>query len=470
VGDVLKAAQTATDLTDKLIGYTVRAGISASVNQAVYGKQAGSFGQAFVNSFVASGAADAANWVGGHTDAQSAQNLAAHALIGCAAAVATGGHCGAGAVGGATSALISPLLIDAMTGDDASARFNGLTLSQQAAVAALSTFAGGVAAQTMGLDAVTAAQAARNEAINNALRHSTELAKLRQRCKGSAEGGCGLVRRLDGTQAVVEGMPVKGPWQIVAHVDETGRPVAYSAYNIETRQTDFVMDPQDVRALLAGNTIVLQASSGASYLAASMPAYQQRASEGAFQAATGLAGGDFSQARQGLGTVLDSLGEAVQDPGWWLTAGMAVMGGGLARVGNGGKQILNLRSVPAEQVNASFTELGLNPPYLTAVRPREFTTASDLEFLRVHGPTNQEGVWMVRAGEIEGMSAAEIQTHLGLKYAPTHVSPVLVLRGADMRVGRVGPQPQWGAPSPQGIQYELLDLSKARFGQPRPLQ
>ena len=134
------------------------------------------------------------------------------------------------------------------------------------------------------------------------------------------------------------------------------------------------------------------------------------------------------------------------------------------------RQILNLRSVPTEQVNAPFIEQGLKPPYLSTVRPREFTTASDLDFVRVHGPTNQEGVWMVRSSEIDGMSAADIQSHLGLKYAPTQVSPVTVLQGAEMRVGRVGPQPQWSAPSPQGVQYELLDLSKARFGQPRPLQ
>jgi hypothetical protein len=140
------------------------------------------------------------------------------------------------------------------------------------------------------------------------------------------------------------------------------------------------------------------------------------------------------------------------------------------RVANSERQILNLRSVPAEQANAPFIEQGLKPPYLSTVRPREFTTASDLDFVRVHGPTNQEGVWMVRSSEIDGMSAADIQSHLGLKYAPTQVSPVTVSQGAEMRVGRVGPQPQWSAPSPQGVQYELLDLSKARFGQPRPLQ
>ncbi|MCL1860578.1 MAG: hypothetical protein FWG52_03475 [Proteobacteria bacterium] len=94
----------------------------------------------------------------------------------------------------------------------------------------------------------------------------------------------------------------------------------------------------------------------------------------------------------------------------------------------------------------------------STVRPREFTAAMDLDFVRVHGPTNQSGVWMVRAEEIEGMSATQIQSYLGLKYAPTEISPVTVSQGAGMRVGRVGPQPQWGAPNPLGVQYELFDI------------
>jgi hypothetical protein len=178
-----------------------------------------------------------------------------------------------------------------------------------------------------------------------------------------------------------------------------------------------------------------------------------------------LARKDFEAANQ----------RTIDDQGPWvggqtLTAQNQKVIDAVGDVASSEKQILNLSSVPAEQVNVSFIEQGLKSPYLSTVRPREFTAASELAFVRVHGPTNQEGVWMVRASEIEGMSAAEIQSHLGLKYPPTQVSPVTVLEGAEMRVGRVGPQSQWGAPNPQGVQYELLDLSKARFGQPRPLQ
>ena len=136
---------------------------------------------------------------------------------------------------------------------------------------------------------------------------------------------------------------------------------------------------------------------------------------------------------------------------------------GARLVTNSGRQISNLRTVSAETVNAEFVKNGFKPPYLSSVPPREFTTAADLDFVRVHGPTNQEGVWMVRANEIEGMSPVQIKDHLALKYAPTHISPVTVSEGAPMRVGRVGPQVQWNSPSPQGFQYELLDISKAVF-------
>jgi len=180
VGDAIQAGATATDLADKLVGYTVRAGISASVNQAVYGQQAGSFGDAFVNSFVASASADAANWVGGHTEPQSAQNLAAHALIGCAAAAATGRDCGAGAVGGATAAALNPLLDHLTSSDD--------KLLRDAQLAALSTAASGLVADVLGQDIGAAVSAAQNETLNNYLTQSQKTQMFREldACAGLA--------------------------------------------------------------------------------------------------------------------------------------------------------------------------------------------------------------------------------------------------------------------------------------------
>ena len=181
VGNTLKAAQTATDLTDKLIGYTVRAGMTASVNQVVYGKQAGSFGQAFVNSFVASGAADAAKFIGDNTglgkplgEMGSPGHLLAHAALGCAAAALSGHDCAAGAIGGGMSAFAGSLLPDPENP------------TQRALMAGALTFIGGATAQAAGYDGVTAAQAAANEVVNNRLLHQKEITLIKSRAKDFA--------------------------------------------------------------------------------------------------------------------------------------------------------------------------------------------------------------------------------------------------------------------------------------------
>jgi hypothetical protein len=179
VGDVLKAGETATDLTDKLIGYTVRAGISASVNQMVYGKQAGSFGQAFVNRFVASGAADAAKFIGDNTglgkplgEMGSPRHLLAHAALGCAAAALSGNDCAAGAIGGVSAAALNPLLDHLTSNED--------RLLRDAQLAALSTAASGLLAHALGEDIGTAVSAAQNETLNNYLTRSQKTQMLRE--------------------------------------------------------------------------------------------------------------------------------------------------------------------------------------------------------------------------------------------------------------------------------------------------
>ena len=158
------ASQGATSLADKFVGYTVRAGISAGVGQAVYGKDAGAFGTAFRNSLVASASADAANWVGGNSEPGSLQNVLGHAFIGCVAAVATSKDCGSGAVGAGTAAALNPLLDNFTSNDDA--------LLRKAELAGLSTLATGLIASAAGQDLNTAVTAGQNETLNNYLTRS----------------------------------------------------------------------------------------------------------------------------------------------------------------------------------------------------------------------------------------------------------------------------------------------------------
>ncbi|MEN6586581.1 MAG: filamentous hemagglutinin N-terminal domain-containing protein [Sulfuricella sp.] len=311
-----------------LLGMAGRGVMTAGVNTAVYG---GSFGTAFRDSLVNDLAAVGANAVGLGTRAYTPENVAGHALVGAAAAALRGQDAAAGAIGGAVGSMVAPALIDATTGDDILARYNGPSAAQAAAVTALSMMTSGAVAQGLGHDPATAAQAAQNEALNNALLHARQFDKLRQDCGSSSQGACGIIRRVDGTQAVVDGMPAKGPWQIVAHVDAQGRPVAYSAYNTLSRDVDFVMDPQDLGEFMRSNSVVMLASSGIHYLGASAPAYQQRTSSGAVNTVNGLMTGNGALRNQGLGDLIGGWVDAGRDPGWVLTSALAVTGGILAR-------------------------------------------------------------------------------------------------------------------------------------------
>lgn len=154
----------------------IRSGISAAINSAVYG---GSFGTAFLNGVVADAAAIGANGIGASSNAYSVQNVLGHALLGCAAAALRDSECAGGAIGGAASSLVAPLIRDGLYAGSESVKtiVNGneqTTITSynnkdyNAAITALSLMTGGTLAALLGRDAVSAATAAQNEATNNA--------------------------------------------------------------------------------------------------------------------------------------------------------------------------------------------------------------------------------------------------------------------------------------------------------------
>lgn len=137
----------------------------------------------------------------------------------------------------------------------------------------------------------------------------------------------------------------------------------------------------------------------------------------------------------------------------------------------GTKLIKNIKAITAAEANAGSSypnTSGYGPPYKSGTRPRSFTTAAEIEFVRLHGPSNQEGHWVVRADEIRGMSPAQIKEHLALKHTPTQMSKVKVPANKEMRVGIAAEQPNFGV-SGGGTQYELRDLSGVTFSSPTPL-
>nr|WP_254706876.1 hemagglutinin [Ralstonia pseudosolanacearum] len=164
----------------------VRSAISAGVSTVAYG---GSFGQAFAGGMVQSAAALGANAIGSEipgigmsnaSPSSIALNVVSHALLGCAAQSLNGGSCAGGAIGGAASAAVAPLVRDALYNGSQTVTTvdngNG-TLTQtthydnatfNAATTALAMLAGGGVASALGTSTQSAADAAQNEALNNA--------------------------------------------------------------------------------------------------------------------------------------------------------------------------------------------------------------------------------------------------------------------------------------------------------------
>ena len=117
-------------------------------------------------------------------DVGGAGHIAAHALLGCAAAAAGDKDCASGAIGGATSAALTPY-IDQFTGMHD-------PLARSATITALAAFAGGTVAGALGRDANVALSAAQNEAQNNYLTHKqlSDFDKAVAKCK--ATPGCDI--------------------------------------------------------------------------------------------------------------------------------------------------------------------------------------------------------------------------------------------------------------------------------------
>lgn len=198
MGDgLLQGTINGTQAGQVLLGLAGRALISAAVGTTING---GSFGQAMLNSLSADMAALGANLIGQTTDPYSPLNVAGHAAVACLGAMIAKGDCAASAAGAAMSSLVSPLLRDQLYSDSGELvqGADGKTYVQDAyndpgknaAITSLSMFAGAAAAGLMGKDPLAAANAARNEALNNALSPKLkELAKAGTTCKAGTCAG-----------------------------------------------------------------------------------------------------------------------------------------------------------------------------------------------------------------------------------------------------------------------------------------
>ncbi len=150
---------------------------------------------------------------------------------------------------------------------------------------------------------------------------------------------------------------------------------------------------------------------------------------------------------------------------------VGVLGGGSGRplVGEKTAPRFKLGPVNPDDVNATFVDRGMRPPYAASVQPRVIQLRNPKVLARVHGEANQARSWMMRPKEIEGLTPEQIKTKFALPELPKYVSEVHLPSGSYMRLGRVAAQEGWGVGG--AMQYESLDwLDEEVFQNMRELQ
>jgi hypothetical protein len=147
------------------MGIAGRGLVNAGVNSAINGTSFGEgFKQSVINDAAAIGASAIGTAWGGGKD--PVMQTVAHAGLGAITAKLRGQDVVAGAIGGATESVLGNLVSDsAVSGNGGKALY-----------AAAATLAGGIVANALGRDAVTAGQTAQNAALNNRLLHKDETA------------------------------------------------------------------------------------------------------------------------------------------------------------------------------------------------------------------------------------------------------------------------------------------------------
>jgi len=120
-------------------------------------------------------------------------------------------------------------------------------------------------------------------------------------------------------------------------------------------------------------------------------------------------------------------------------------------------------------VNQSFIKRGYYAPYKVGTNTVEYAVKGVDDFVRVSGPNNIKGDWLVKKAEIEGLTPAQIKDKLSLKYEPTHISDVKVGDGTKMRKGTASEVKEFGT-NGGATQYEILEGKNIEFSNTRRLK
>ena len=223
-------ASTAGSLSTQALAIAGEATIQAGVQTAIEG---GSFGTALLDSTVNDVSAIGANDIGSTFDGSSELlstsdplYVLSHAALGCVASAAEGTGCAGGAIGGAASAIVAPLVRDGLydgtqtvtttdNGDGTSTQVTSYNNNGfNAATVAASMLAGGSLAALMGQSPTAGATWAANEALNNSLSTKIQTVTnafnnamnwLGPRALGVAQAGTGLLTTATGGALALAG-------------------------------------------------------------------------------------------------------------------------------------------------------------------------------------------------------------------------------------------------------------------------
>jgi len=92
--------------------------------------------------------------------------------------------------------------------------------------------------------------------------------------------------------------------------------------------------------------------------------------------------------------------------------------------------------VTAREMNPQFPD-DWNDPFASGSVVTRFKTTGDERFVRVHRANNQNGRFLMRKSDIEGLSPAEIERKFSLSYKPEYISDATVPEGTRVNMGTV---------------------------------
>jgi len=115
----------------------------------------------------------------------------------------------------------------------------------------------------------------------------------------------------------------------------------------------------------------------------------------------------------------------------------------------------NLTWSSAENANAQIRLKGYTePPFVPGTQVITATLTQETRFVRVFGANStQVGSWIMRADDVAGLTARQIQSKFALQHTPTHITDVIVPSGTQIRASMVNPL--FGQ-SGGGIQFDLF--------------